>query len=158
MATYTADRAASGLPVYKPTGAGIVCAAHGTYELASAPSANDIIEFCRVPKGAVIIGGWLRGDDIDTGTETFEFDVGYAANGTDSADPDAFLNSGVITGDVFATGNVSNVAGICYPLHGVLKDGPLTLSAETTITGTVTAAANAGGTGTLSVTVLYVVP
>jgi hypothetical protein len=76
----------------------------------------------------------------------------------DVADPDAFLNSGVISGDTFAAGNLDNVAGILYPLHGVLKDGPLTLGAETVITGTVTAAANAGGTGTISVTVLYVVP
>jgi hypothetical protein len=158
MATLTASRAASTLPVFRASGAGIVCAAYGTYELASAPSANDIVEFCRVPKGAVILGGYLYGDDIDTGTETFEFDIGYAANGAVSADPDAFLNSGVITGDTFATGNLSNVAGICYPLFGVLKDGPLALTAETVITGTVTAAANSGGTGTLSVVVFYVVP
>ncbi len=158
MTTLTADRAASTFPVFKASGAGIMCAAYGTYELGTAPSANDIIEFCKVPKGAVILGGYLYGDDIDSGTATFEFDVGYAANGVESAAPDAFLNSGVISGDAFAAGNVSNVAGICYPLFGVLKDGPLALSAETTITGTVTAAANAGGTGTLSVVVFYVVP
>ena len=158
MATLTADRASATLPVFKASGAGLVCAAYGVYELASAPSAADIIEFCRVPKGAVVIGGYLRGDDIDTGTETLEIDVGYAANGTDAADPDAFLNSGVISGDAFAAGNVSNVAGIFYPLHGVLKDGPLTLSAETVITGTITAAAQAGGTGTLAVTIYYLTP
>ena len=158
MATFTAARAASTLPVFKPSGAGIVCAAYGTYEIGTALSAADIVEFCRVPKGAVVIGGWLYGDDIDTGTETLEIDVGYSANGVDSADPDAFLNSGVISGDAFATGNVSNVAGICYPLFGVLKDGPLSLSDETTIIGTWTAAANAGGTGTVSVVVHYIVP
>lgn len=158
MATLTATRAASTFPVYKGGGAGNLSVAYGTYELGTAPSANDVIEFCRVPKGAVVLGGWLYGDDIDTGTEALEIDVGYAANGVDSADPDAFLNSGVITGDAFATGNVSNVAGICYPLFGVLKDGPLTLSAETVITGTVIAAANAGGTGTVSVVIHYVVP
>jgi len=135
-----------------------MCAAYGTYELATAPSAADIIQFCRVPANAVILGGFLYGDDIDTGTETLEIDVGYAANGTEAADPDAFLNSGVISGDAFAAGNLSNVAGICYPLFGVLKDGPLTLSAETIITGTITAAAQAGGTGTVSVVVWYVVP
>jgi len=158
MATLSAARSSSTLPVFKASGAGIVCAAYGTYELAAAPSANDIVEFCRVPKGAVILGGALYADDIDTGTETFEFDVGYAANGVESADPDAFLNSGVVTGDAFATGNLSNVTGVFYPFFGVLKDGPLTLSAETVITGTVTAAANAGGTGTVSVVVYYVTP
>lgn len=158
MATVTAARAASTFPVYKGGGAGNLCVAYGTYEIASALSAADIIEFCRLPKGAVVVGGWLMGDDIDTGTETLEIDVGYAANGVDSADPDAFLNSGVITGDVFATGNVSHVAGIMYPLNGVLKDGPLTLGAETVVIGTITAAANAGGTGTVSVIVHYVVP
>jgi len=158
MATVTAARAASTLPVFRPSGAGLMCAAYGTYEIASALSAADIIEFCRVPAGAVILGGWLYGDDIDTGTETLEIDVGYAANGAVAADPDAFLNSGVITGDLFALGNVSHVAGIMYPLNGVLKDGPLALTAETVIIGTITAVAAAGGTGTVSVVVHYVVP
>ena len=158
MATVTAARAASTFPVFKATGAGVMCVAYGTYEIATALSANDVVEFCRLPKGAVVVGGWLYGDDIDTGTGTLEIDVGYAANGTEVADPDAFLNSGAITGSAFAAGNVSNVAGIMYPLNGVLKDGPLTLSAETVVTGTITAAANAGGTGTVSVVVHYVVP
>ena len=52
MATLSAARAASTLPVFRPTGAGLVCAAYGAYTLAANPTAADIIEFCRVPAGA----------------------------------------------------------------------------------------------------------
>lgn len=157
MATLTATRAASTFPVFKGMGAGAVCAAYGTYELAANPTAADIIEFCRVPKGAVVIGGWLMGDDIDTGTEAFDFDVGWAANGVDAADPDGFGNFGVLSGDVIT--ELKPVASIYNPLQGVLlADGPKAFAAETVIQGVVNAPANAGGTGTLSVVVLYVVP
>jgi hypothetical protein len=122
--------------------------AYGTYEIASALSQNDVIEFCKLPKGAIVVGGWLYGDDIDTGTEAFELDIGTAA------DPDMLLNSGVISGDVVA--EMKAVASISQPLQGLLaSDGPQEMTAETTIIGTVVAAANAGGTGTLSLVVHY---
>src|SRR5687768_2318421 len=100
MATLTATRAASTFPVAASTGAGLVHAAHGTYEHAANPTAADIIQFCKVPKNATVIGGWLMGDDIDTGTEAFDMDLGWAANGVDAADPDGFGNFGVLSGDV----------------------------------------------------------
>jgi hypothetical protein len=62
-------------------------------------------------------------------------------------------------GDVFTDSNLGNAAGIQFPLQGVLvQTGPVTFAAETTITLTVIAAANAGGTGAITVTVFYVVP
>lgn len=157
MATLSAARSAATLPVYKGVGGGNLCVAYGTYELAANPTAADVIEFCRVPKGAVVVGGWMMGDDIDTGTETFDIDIGWLANGTDAADTDGFGNFGVLSGDVIT--ELKPVAGIYNPLQGVLlADGPKTFAAETVIAGLVNAAANAGGTGTLSVVVLYVVP
>ncbi|WP_457797628.1 hypothetical protein [Methylocystis sp. S23] len=118
---------------------------------------------CKLPAGAVVIGGWVMGDDLDTGTEALDFDIGWAANGVEEADPDGFGNFGVVTGDAFSAGNLSMSAGINYWLPSVtgskLADlGPLSFSAETTVTVTINAAANAGGTGTLSVVLLYVVP
>lgn len=157
MATLTNTRAASTFPVFKGLGAGVLCAAYGTYEIAANPTAADIIEFCRVPKGAVVLGGWLMGDDLDTGVETIDIDIGWAGNGTDAADPDGFGNFGVLSGDVIT--ELKPVAGIYNPLQGVLlTTGPQAFAAETIIQGVVNAAAATGGTGTITLVVLYVVP
>ena len=112
-----------------------------TREIAANPTNGDTITFFKIPAGTTVHGGWLRGDDIDTGTETFECDIGDASSAT------RFLDSGVLTGDVI-TGTKPE-AGICTPLFGTLKDGPYTYTADTDIIGTVQAAA-ATGTGTLT--------
>lgn len=154
MATLTATRAAAGFPVAGHGFGGALKVAYGSYTLAANPTANDIIQFCRVPKGATVVGGWLMGADIDTGTETFDLDIGWQANGDEVADPDGFGNFGVLSGDVIT--ELKPVAGIYNPLQGVLLTaGPKTFNAETVIAGTVIAAANAGGTGVLTVVVLY---
>lgn len=164
MATLTATRAADTFPVFKAEGAGIVCAAYGTYSVASNPSAADVLEMCKLPAGAVVLGGALYGADLDTnGTETLDIDVGWAANGGsgtyDSADADGLGNFGVITGDAFATGNVSNVAGINYPLNGLLATGVLpSFTKETTIQLVFNAAAATLTAGSLSLVVYYVTP
>lgn len=148
MATKTALAAQSYSPVKGHGFAGACYIATGTYEIAAALSANDVIEFCKLPAGAVVVGGFLMADDIDTGTEAFELDIGT------SADTDRFLNSGVLTGD--AVTGIKPETGILYPLGGTLMTGgPQTITAETTVQGTVVAAANAGGTGTVTVTLFY---
>lgn len=152
MATVTADQSATTYPVYKPM-AGAVGFAYGVYEIAAALSKADIVQFCRVP-ACKVIDGFLRADDLDTGAEALEFDVGHDGDGTTAADPDAFLNSGVITGDIVA--EVKAAGLVWMPFNGVLKDGPLTLVAETLIDGVVTAAATSGGTGTLYVGAYYI--
>lgn len=158
--TLTAARARSTFPVFSPPhGSGVVCAAWGKYEIAAAVEDGDIFEMCRLPAGATVIGGWFYGDDLDTGTEALDMDIGWAANGTDAADPDGFGNLGVLTGDAFATGNVAVVAGLMYPLQGVLlTDGPKTFAAETVIQIEANTPANAGHVGTISVVVFYLVP
>jgi hypothetical protein len=109
---------------------------------------------CKIPKNAVVVMGWVYGDDLDTNaSETLDMDVGWAGNGTDAADPDGFGNLGVWTGD--ASVHVP-VVSIYYPLQGVLfSAGPKKFSAETTIQVEANAAAATGGTGTLTVVVLY---
>jgi hypothetical protein len=37
-----------------------------TYELTAALVISDIIKFCKLPKGAVIVDAWLACDDLDT--------------------------------------------------------------------------------------------
>jgi hypothetical protein len=164
MATLTATRAASTFPVFQPTGAGLVCAAYGTYALTANVTANDIAQMCKLPAGAVVVGGHLYAADIDTNaTETLDIDVGWAANGGsgtyDAADSDGLGNFGVLTGDAFATGNVSNVVGVNYPLNGLLATGVLpTFTAETTIQLLFNAVAATFAAGSISVVVFYVVP
>jgi hypothetical protein len=121
---------------------GALLSCWGTREIATANTINDTITFFTIPAGTTVHGGWLRGDDLDTGTEAIEIDIGDASSAT------RFLDSGVITGDAI-TGTKPEV-GIATPLFGTLKDGPYTYTADTNIIGTITAAAAAGGTGTLT--------
>ena len=86
-------------------------------------------------------------------------DIGWAANADEIADPDGFGNLDVLTGDSFALGNVANVAGLMYPLQGVLLTaGPKAFTAETIIEVVCNVTAATGGTGTMSVVVQYMVP
>lgn len=157
MATFTATRAASTFPAFKAVGAGILCVAYGSIDVAAEPAPADIYEMCKVPAGAVILDGFLRHEDIDTdATETMDLDVGYAANGAVAADPDAFGNFGVQTGD--AVVGYLPEGGVRLPFMGVLKDGPLTLTKETTITVTCVDDPATFTAGTITVVVYYVVP
>lgn len=153
MATLTAARAASTFPVGGAGQANLLHVAYGIYNLATNPTAADVIEFCKVPAGATVIGGFFQGADIDTGTEELDIDIGWAGNGTDAADPDGFGNFGVLTGD---TSVHLPVAGIYLPFGNIIQDsGVKTFAAETKIIGTVNVDAQAGGTGMLKVVVFY---
>lgn len=155
MATLTGSHAASTYPVGGAGPANLLHVAWGTYTLAADPAPNDVIEFCKVPAGAIVIGGWLQGVDVDTdATETFDIDVGWAANGTDAADTDGFGNFGVQTGDASVH---LPVAGIYLPFANIIQSaGFKKFAAETKIIGTVIDDAATGGTGLLKVVVLYV--
>ena len=151
--TLTATRAASTFPVGGVGEANSLKVATGTYEIAANVEDGDIFEMCKLPANAVVVGGWVMGDDLDTGIETLDMDIGWAGNGTDAADPDGFGNLGVWTGDVSVH---VPVASVYYPLQGVLfASGPKKFSAETTVQVEANAAAATGGTGTLTVVVLY---
>ena len=154
--TLTATRAATGFPIPGVGLANQLCVATGTYELAANVEDGDIFEMCKLPPQAVVVGGMIYGDDIDTGTEVLDMDIGWAANGTDIADPDGFGNLGVWSGDPIT--DWKPVAGIMYPLQGVLlTGGPKKFAATTTIQIEANVPANAGGTGTISVVVYYFV-
>lgn len=144
MATLTASRAASTAAVAKPAGAGVMSVYYGSYDFAANPAAADIVEFFKVPAGFVALGGHIRIEDIDTNaTETFDIDIG------DADDTDRLGNLGVRNGA--AVTNYLPEGGSLLPLAGLLKDGPITYSAEKMIIGTVvaTCATFAAGTATL---------
>jgi hypothetical protein len=156
MATTTGTRAASTFPAHTG-GAGRMLVAYGSYEFTAEQSAADIWEACKVPAGAVVLGGFLRTEDMDSNaTETLDIDVGYAANGDVAADPDAFGNFGVLQGDVIA--ETQPEGGILINLHGTLKDGPVSFTRDTVITVTWTDDAATFVAGTATLVVFYVVP
>lgn len=157
MATITTARAAATFPAFKSNGAGLLCVAYGSYDFAANPTAADIIEFCKLPPGAIVLGGWVRLEDIDTNAvEEFDMDIGYAANGAVAADPDAFGNFGVRTGD--AVTDFLPEGGSLLPFNGTLKDGFVSFTKETVITGTINVDAATFAAGTASVVVHYVCP
>jgi len=158
MTTFTATRAASTFPAFRASGSGVLCAAYGTIEVTANPVANDVYEMCRIPAGAVIVGGRIYSDDLDTNaTETLDLDVGWLANGVEAADPDGLGNLGVFTTDTVA--GIKPEAGYNFALGGKLvTDGPQAFSAETVIAVTCVATAATFAAGTLSVVIEYVVP
>jgi hypothetical protein len=152
MATVTATRAASTVPAYTGLGSGNLCVAYGHYDFAAEPAAADVLEICRVPKNAVILGGFIRMADMDTNaTETLDFDVGTAA------DTDMLGNFGVNTGD--AVVGYLPEGGILLPLHGLLASGgPITTTAETVIQVTFVDDPATFDQGNVTVVVHYVTP
>lgn len=159
MTTFTATRASSTFPgPYKADGSGALCVAWGTIEVAANPVAADIYEMCRIPAGAIVVGGRITSDDLDTNaTETLDLDVGWLANGVEAADPDGFGNLGVFTTDTVA--GVKPEAGYNFAFGGkLITDGPQAFTAETVIAVTCVATAATFAAGTLSVVVYYHVP
>ena len=158
MATFTATRAASTFPVSKPLGAGALACAWGSIEVTANPVAADVYQLCRVPAGAVVVGGYIFGDDLDTNaTETLDLDIGWAANGTESADPDGFGNLGVMGTDTVA--GIKPESGYNYPFGGVLiTTGPQAFTQETIIQATCVATAATFAAGTLGCVVYYLNP
>lgn len=143
-------------PLFKPAGGGSPALAMGTYNFLVNPSQNDVVRFCRVPANAIILAGFIAGADLDAGTEALDIDFGWEANGAEAADTDGFGNMGVLDGD--AVSQIIPVAGIWRPLQNILlTQGLQIFTRPTWLSGLVNAAANAGGTGKLSMLVQYVV-
>jgi hypothetical protein len=157
MTTFTATRAASTFPVTAITG-GVLNVAYGTIEVAANPVAADIYEMCRLPAGAVVVGGRFLSDDLDTNaTETLDLDVGWLGNGTEALDADGLGNFGVMGTDTVA--GVKPESGYNFALGGkLITDGPQAFTAETVIAVTCVATAATFAAGTMSVVVYYYVP
>lgn len=160
--TLTATRGNKTFPVFHPGANGALGVAYGEYNIAAAVEDGDIFEMCRVPAGAVLVGGYLYGADIDTGTEALDMDIGWAANGGsgtwDTADPDGLGNLGTLTGDAFAAGNLSIAAGLLYPFNFTTTLGRLPrFTKETVIQIEANTASNAGHTGYVTMVVFYTI-
>lgn len=155
--TLTGANASRTLPVYKPAGGYALAVAHGSYSVAAAVEDGDIFELFILPAGAVVVAGEMWVSDMDTGTEELEIDLGYAANGVDAASVSAFVNSGVLSGDVDTD--------LLYPAGTNLRkfnmtSGPVTLAAETVVQAEVIAPSSTSNwqAGTIYAMALYYVP
>jgi hypothetical protein len=155
MTTYTSVRARSTFPVGGAGQANVLHVAWGFYDVTVEPAPSDIIELCRLPKGATVIGGFVQASDIDTdASETLDFDVGWAANGVDNADDDGFGNFGVQTGDASVH---LPVAGLWMPFANIIQNpGYKTFSAETKIVANIIDDPATFTAGAIKVVVFYV--
>ena len=156
--TLTGTRAKAAFPTGGPGMANQCLVGCGGYEIPAVVEDGDIFELFRVPKDAIALGGWIQGDDIDTGTEALDMDVGWAGgtNALETADPDGLGNLGTWTGD--AVTDIKPEASIWYPLGGVLRTaGFHKFLDETIIQVEANTASNAGHVGTIFVVLLYIV-
>ncbi len=155
--TFTSKRAKTGFPASSLGMGGSLKIASGSINITANPTAGDIYEFCKVPAGAVVTGGYILGPDLDTNaTETLDMDIGWKATADEITDTDGFGNLGVWTGDV--TADLKPVVGIRYPLQGVLLTaGPKLFTAEAVIQAYCNVTAATGGTGIVTMVVEYFV-
>lgn len=113
------------------------------YTLSAAVTAADIIACTKLPAGALVLDAFIRSGDMGG---TGQWSVGYAANGVDAADPDAFINNsdaGDAASYTRATGDAAET--------GILKrfsvETQVTITCEETTTAT---------TGDVEIVILYV--
>ena len=129
--------------VFKPPGGGALGVSMGTYQFLVNPTALDVVRFCKVPANAVVIGGCIAGEDLDTGAGTLDIAFGWEANGAEAASTTGF-------GNMYALK--------WRELQGTLHtSGWPRFTYETWISGQVITPANAGGTGQLSLAVTFAV-
>lgn len=172
MTQYVATRAGTTKPSLATGWAGDLKRVWGTYTYGGAATivATDTIVLCKLPKGAMIVGGYLQGDQIDsqsvgsfglsinigldkavtivnTGVSVTAASTSNALASQWSLGPDAAVNS------TYKPDNaVRNV-----PLGSLLlTDGPLLTSDETNVYVTVRASATGITTGELTLLVDYV--
>ena len=168
--TLTGKQAAAAVVPFGHGLAGTVKAAFGKYTIAANVEDGDIFEMCRIPKNSLVIGGVFYAGDMDTGTETLDMDVGYAANGggsatfkdsngetwtnaAASASATGFVNSGVLTGDAITDLLAAGSNMRLFPM----TTGPMYFSENTLVQVEANAAAATFTEGTISVVVYYIV-
>lgn len=154
-ANFKSTKGTTKTPVPSFIGAGVLMTQYVKFTVPETPEVGDTYDLFYLPDGAQPVGGYMAATDIDTGTETFDMDVGITANGVDSADPDFFTNSGVLTGDAITDLPLTNAANVrlftgSFPVEQ--------LGAKTLVQAVVNAVAAGGATGSFVVRVDYLLP
>lgn len=170
MATTTATRAASGFPAAGGVGnAQSKKIAWGSVDISTAPAATDILIMCKLPKGAIVVGGRLLGDRLSSGTSG-----GSSSLGVNIGVDGPITSRGGTS--YLTTASVSNVLGTFGPLEGnavtgvkpesgynyalgglLVSDGPFTTAAACNALITFSTSGTSFITGTLTLEVDYYV-
>jgi len=170
MATTASLQAASAVQPAKHSLSGLQHTQFGYKSIASAPSANDVIQMVKVPAKCLVVGGYIQTTDMDSnGSPTLELDVGWADNGAASATQtvaDGTIYTNMVSGAASATGLVDSGVMSGTAVTGVyaagnfrpffLPAGAVYFAAETMIQVKVTAAAATFAAGTMVVKVDYI--
>lgn len=142
MATTTTANAAAGFPLTTPND-GVVAVAYGSVAVSTNPDPADTIEFCRLPEGAVVVGGFLQSSALDTdGSPSLAYKLGT------ESDDDAFLAA-------IAYGSSAREN---RELFNDVDNSMTALSASTKVVLTWTASAATFAAGNASLVVYYVMP
>lgn len=159
MTVFKAVRSTENFPISSPSIAGVMCCSYGIihFPLSNHPQTGDIIEMCRIPAGATIIGGRLCSGQLDQESlAEFEFDMGWADNGVEPASSDGLGNLGEAVAPPFACYKFEE--GYMMPLQGdFMRDGPLTFTNKTIIQVTIIAGANNPIAGNMSMMVYFTI-
>jgi hypothetical protein len=131
---------------------GTLRVAYGSYAVAANVEDGDIFELCRLPAGAVVVGGAFYAGDLDTGTEAVDIDLGWAANGVEAADPDGFVNAGVLSGDAITDLLAAGSNYRPFPM----TSGVQSFSAETVVQAEANVAAATFAAGTITAVIYYI--
>lgn len=169
MAVETLDAATMAILPYSYGYAGTPKVAWGLYDMGVVVVEDgDIRRLCKIPKHVLVIEGHMWTGDLDTGTETIDIDIGWAANGGGSstyttpegitftnsgatASPTGFVNSGVLTGDAITDFAAAGTNFRPFPF----PNGPLYFSRETVIQAEVNAPAATPASGKIYVLLKY---
>lgn len=167
MTVNTATRAGQNKPSISGGLALDVKRAWGTIEVTANPAPLDTFVMCKLPKGAVITGGWLLGDKLDStgsGSACLTINIGVdkavtAADGTavtSASTSNALASSWALGPDAAAVTGYKPDTARNLPLGSLLlTNGPLLLSDECNAIVTVITSANGLTTGTLTLYVDY---
>lgn len=168
MAVYTATRSGTRVPSTASGLAQNLKRAWGTIEFTATPLLGDTIQMCKLPKGAMIVGGALKGDKLDsyaTGSSLMSVNIGLdkaitCADGTAVtalSTSTALASAWNLGPDAAAVAGYKPDVGVRnVPLGGLLlTNGPLLTSDETIAYITVNASAVAFTSGTITLEVDY---
>jgi hypothetical protein len=168
MATYVASQAgaakvpnAVGFAGQKQVAVGIipdVSAAAGTATVTTGPISGDIYRMVKLPKGAVVVGGFVRGSRMSSGTSygssSLSFNAGFSGliktlGGTSIGLTTVSNALGAINPTYAEVSGVNNDSGLDHRLGGLLYSlGPLVLQedqfVQLKVTGTAVSFVSAG--------------
>ncbi len=171
MATTTAARAGFLKPTSATGWASDMKRAWGVITVSTSSVTGDVFQMVKLPKGAVVIGGALKGDKLDSATSgsgALAINIGfdkavqllYTGTSVSSASTSNALASAWTlggSGDTAAVTGYKPDAGVRnIPLGSLLlTDGPMLTTDETMVSVIVTATATAVVTGELILEVDY---